>query len=132
MRPDDRPAGHDVCTRAALRCLLRSASPVVRAPTQSRKIAPATSPLIRHLSSDLVRLSKALVAGDRVSGTGPVVVDVITKSHHPMTDGDSLGLRKACLVELRGIEPLTYSMRTSRATNCATAPRRPTGAGERC
>jgi site-specific DNA recombinase len=27
------------------------------------------------------------------------------------------------LVELRGIEPLTYSMRTSRATNCATAPR---------
>jgi hypothetical protein len=27
----------------------------------------------------------------------------------------------AC-VELRGIEPLTYSMRTSRATNCATAP----------
>ena len=26
------------------------------------------------------------------------------------------------VVELRGIEPLTYSMRTSRATNCATAP----------
>lgn len=28
----------------------------------------------------------------------------------------------ASLVELRGIEPLTYSMRTSRATNCAIAP----------
>lgn len=27
------------------------------------------------------------------------------------------------LVELRGIEPLTFSMRTRRATNCATAPR---------
>jgi hypothetical protein len=26
------------------------------------------------------------------------------------------------LVELRGIEPLTFSMRTRRATNCATAP----------
>ena len=26
------------------------------------------------------------------------------------------------MVELRGIEPLTYSMRTSRATNCAIAP----------
>jgi site-specific DNA recombinase len=26
-------------------------------------------------------------------------------------------------VELRGIEPLTFSMRTRRATNCATAPR---------
>ena len=30
-------------------------------------------------------------------------------------------------VELRGIEPLTYSMRTSRATNCATAPVPPLG-----
>lgn len=31
---------------------------------------------------------------------------------------------RACssLVELRGIEPLTFSMRTRRATNCATAP----------
>jgi hypothetical protein len=27
-------------------------------------------------------------------------------------------------VELRGFEPLTYSMRTSRATNCAIAPDR--------
>jgi site-specific DNA recombinase len=25
-------------------------------------------------------------------------------------------------VELRGIEPLTFSMRTRRATNCAIAP----------
>jgi hypothetical protein len=32
-------------------------------------------------------------------------------------------------VELRGIEPLTYSMRTSRATNCATAPVAQTLAG---
>ena len=31
---------------------------------------------------------------------------------------------KAMMVELRGIEPLTFSMRTRRATNCATAPRR--------
>lgn len=27
-------------------------------------------------------------------------------------------------VELRGIEPLTFSLRTRRATNCATAPNR--------
>ena len=33
---------------------------------------------------------------------------------------NDLGVRDP--VELRGIEPLTYSMRTSRATNCATAP----------
>ena len=32
------------------------------------------------------------------------------------------GLNESNLVELRGIEPLTFSMRTRRATNCATAP----------
>jgi hypothetical protein len=30
-------------------------------------------------------------------------------------------------VELRGLEPLTFSLRTRRATNCAIAPRRPAG-----
>lgn len=34
------------------------------------------------------------------------------------------GSIKNPLVELRGIEPLTFSMRTRRATNCAIAPRR--------
>jgi site-specific DNA recombinase len=38
------------------------------------------------------------------------------------------GSSRDLMVELRGIEPLTYSMRTSRATNCATAPVRCTGA----
>ena len=32
------------------------------------------------------------------------------------------GSSKTSLVELRGIEPLTFSMRTRRATNCAIAP----------
>ncbi len=32
------------------------------------------------------------------------------------------GVNKQVLVELRGIEPRTFSMRTRRATNCATAP----------
>ena len=31
------------------------------------------------------------------------------------------------MVELRGFEPLTFSLRTRRATNCATAPSRRTG-----
>ena len=30
--------------------------------------------------------------------------------------------RLITLVELRGFEPLTFSLRTRRATNCATAP----------
>jgi site-specific DNA recombinase len=32
------------------------------------------------------------------------------------------GSSKAIMVELRGFEPLTFSLRTRRATNCATAP----------
>ena len=32
---------------------------------------------------------------------------------------------KAAMVELTGVEPVTFSMRTRRATNCATAPRDP-------
>src|ERR1700712_5091526 len=31
-------------------------------------------------------------------------------------------MRAARVVELRGFEPLTFSLRTRRATNCATAP----------
>jgi hypothetical protein len=53
-----------------------------------------------------------------------------TTSVTPRTQNDTPGTRiasgrclnKDLLVELRGIEPLTFSMRTRRATNCATAP----------
>ena len=40
-----------------------------------------------------------------------------------------LNLVPAVGVELRGFEPLASSMRTRRATNCATAPMRLSGAG---
>ena len=43
----------------------------------------------------------------------------------PVTPGgvrEGQGSHTSTLVELRGIEPLTSSMRTKRATNCATAP----------
>src|SRR5690625_3556214 len=36
--------------------------------------------------------------------------------------GNVAGLNNDLLVELRGVEPLTFSLRTRRATNCATAP----------
>ena len=44
-----------------------------------------------------------------------------------MTEGNALGFqRRGALeyrvVELRGFEPLAFSLRTRRATNCATAP----------
>ncbi len=38
------------------------------------------------------------------------------------SDPKVTGSSKTALVELRGIEPLTFSMRTRRATNCAIAP----------
>ncbi|MGI9003022.1 MAG: recombinase family protein [Pseudonocardia sp.] len=37
----------------------------------------------------------------------PILIDIITESHHLITDGGSLGSHKRCLVELRGFEPLT-------------------------
>ena len=41
------------------------------------------------------------------------------------TSTDVACSRKTLWVELRGIEPLTFSLRTRRATNCATAPSLP-------
>ena len=50
----------------------------------------------------------------------------VTDRIHANTPGERIAagrcLNKDLLVELRGIEPLTFSMRTRRATNCATAP----------
>ncbi len=49
-------------------------------------------------------------------------------TRHTMGRAHSASTRRQ-RVELRGIEPLTYSMRTSRATNCATAPMSGVAAG---
>jgi site-specific DNA recombinase len=47
----------------------------------------------------------------------------IRNEHTPREmDLSGRGVNEHVLVELRGIEPLTFSMRTRRATNCATAP----------
>jgi site-specific DNA recombinase len=45
-----------------------------------------------------------------------------TKTDLPEPHFQVLGSNKAVMVELRGVEPRTSSMRTKRATNCATAP----------
>lgn len=46
------------------------------------------------------------------SGLAPILAGILSDA----------GSSKNSLVELRGIEPLTFSMRTRRATNCAIAP----------
>lgn len=51
---------------------------------------------------------------------GPLPADMQNPGHVDR----GRGLNIHTLVELRGIEPLTSSMRTRRATNCATAPER--------
>ena len=53
-----------------------------------------------------------------MGGLGGSAPQQIELEPHPRSPRVEISLR----VELRGIEPLTYSMRTSRATNCATAP----------
>ncbi len=54
---------------------------------------------------------------------------VVTRTHRLDSVGDDFaaGSSKNVLVELRGFEPLASSLRTKRATNCATAPDSPPG-----
>ncbi len=53
----------------------------------------------------------------RVGGT-PVTLDALVAAFPRAAACQCL----VSLVELRGFEPLTFSLRTRRATNCATAP----------
>ncbi len=76
---------------------------------------------------------------DAEAGQVPVTQRRAARAHTRRTDGGQIGgpthrrtdpqrQQRAALtdgpsmVELRGIEPLTFSLRTRRATNCATAP----------
>ena len=65
------------------------------------------------------------LAGARPATDGPLTRD-LAENEKVGTSQSRLGrfsLSKRCLVELRGFEPLTFSLRTRRATNCATAPK---------
>ena len=67
--------------------------------------------------ADVVVATSAAVHVDTVAATTG------TQNNTPGTRiASGRCLNKTYLVELRGIEPLTFSMRTRRATNCATAP----------
>ena len=59
---------------------------------------------------------------DLWGGTGSDAGQVLTEGWFLCSNEAYQFMHVTALVELRGIEPLTYSMRTSRATNCATAP----------
>jgi site-specific DNA recombinase len=65
-----------------------------------------------------------------INNTGEPGVPMEPKAGPPgvvavfVVDGSSRAGLVELRVELRGFEPLTYSMRTSRATNCAIAPGR--------
>jgi hypothetical protein len=69
-----------------------------------------------------------MVGPDRTGSLGPGAVE--RQAEVAAADGSeraylaTRALTCANVVELRGFEPLTYSMRTSRATNCAIAPDR--------
>jgi hypothetical protein len=59
---------------------------------------------------------------DRVDAAIQTTADALRTAKVPQHTVRALTC--SILVELRGFEPLTYSMRTSRATNCAIAPDR--------
>ena len=50
--------------------------------------------------------------------TGGLSLDVLSDQFIAHVEGSS----KSIVVELRGFEPRTFSLRTRRATNCAIAP----------
>lgn len=83
---------------------------------------------LRPLFAELTATKKAVLAGHHLATykTGEPGAPAKTKTGLPGLAGIFLadGSSKTVLVELRGIEPLTFSMRTRRATNCAIAPRR--------
>ncbi len=76
-----------------------------------------------HLRRQRVSLRplRALTEAQEVEVMRLYVVE--TNNENPDDDLVGIGSHYSSLVELRGIEPLTFSMRTRRATNCATAPR---------
>ena len=59
---------------------------------------------------------------DRLNDAIRVTADALRTGWVPYRAPSALNCSNS--VELRGFEPLTYSMRTSRATNCAIAPDR--------
>lgn len=78
--------------------------------------------------AELSATKKAVMDGQymQTQNTGDPGAPAKTKTGLPGLAGifSAGGSSKTVLVELRGIEPLTFSMRTRRATNCAIAPRR--------
>ena len=76
-----------------------------------------------YSEKSIAKVVKAVEAGAARMTVIPAVIGYRRRIGHPR------GTVRAALtcgnwVELRGFEPLTYSMRTSRATNCAIAPDR--------
>jgi site-specific DNA recombinase len=124
---DDLTPGHDAL-RAALELLDRPRELYRAAPDDGRKklnkalfnrlyldAEDRTPTTTRH---DLIEPYASLVDATRGTHDGP-------KTHLGGLLATALQggcASKAAMVELRGIEPLTFSMRTRRATNCATAP----------
>ncbi len=84
---------------------------------------------LKPIFADITEAKKVIQAVTTNTGTTTTVATDRTTNNKTASPGLAgillaSGSSKADLVELRGIEPLTFSMRTRRATNCAIAPRR--------
>ena len=79
-------------------------------------LLPRTLSRWRVIHTRVHRIGKPSGASWDAAGgisAGAALLDRIARSE---------GSSKATMVELRGLEPLTFSLRTRRATNCAIAP----------
>jgi site-specific DNA recombinase len=66
----------------------------------------------------------AVLRSAEVAAHGPDCKQRVDQPEPYRVNGKVRGSNVPCLVELRGFEPLASSLRTRRATNCATAPER--------
>lgn len=85
---------------------------------------PAQLLLEAQMAWQAAQFEQAPMQNPRPSKADGDSADEALVSTHSMHDGN--GSSKPRLVDLRGFEPLTSSMRTRRATNCATGPDNPT------
>lgn len=81
---------------------------------------PAQLLLEAQMAWQAAQFEQAPMQSPRPPTAGGESADEALVSTHSMHDGN--GSSKPRLVDLRGFEPLTSSLRTKRATNCATGP----------
>ena len=111
---------HDLRHTAACLWLARGVDPGTVQAWMGHESIATTNRYLHHLGTGADIAGLARLNEDRGSARGGAITQ---KSKEPRMTGIVLPSQRGfLLVEHRGFEPLTFSLRTRRATNCANAP----------